>query len=181
MLNYFILLAMLFTFNGIILLNEETLILICFVTFSWLFSKNVGLSLKIDLDKRNAKIKDSLETSLDEITTVLGKTIDTKQKFWNLFYNFTRLSKHYLKFTYSVTNWFSKHQVKSTQAIFPKQLQFIHRVEDRILKLLVLIIIKKLKNITLLKAFYSIKLKNPHFLCLHSVNIRQCIKFIKLS
>nr|YP_009441349.1 ATP synthase F0 subunit b [Lympha mucosa]ATN23358.1 ATP synthase F0 subunit b [Lympha mucosa] len=181
MLHYSILLLILLTFNNIILLNEETLILVCFIVFSFLFSKNVGTSLRNDLDERNKKIKKLLEISINEISTSLRNVINIKYKFWNLFYNFERLVNHYVKFVYVIVDWFNSRNFKITQAIFSKHLQFIYRIENHTSKLLSLILIKKLKNIASLKSFYSNKLENPHFLCLYKVNIRQCIHSIKFS
>jgi Mitochondrial ATP synthase B chain precursor (ATP-synt_B) len=181
MLNYFTLLLVLLTFNNIILLNEETLILICFVVFSWLFNKNLGVLLKNDLNERSTKIKNLLETSLKEVSTSLNTAINTKYRFWNLFYNFERLIRHCLKFGYVVIDWFNDCNFKTTQSTLLKHLQFISRVEVHTSKLLSLILIKKLKNIVSLKSFYSSKLENPYFICLHKINIRQCVRFVKFS
>nr|YP_010316757.1 ATP synthase F0 subunit 4 [Batrachospermum sp.]UNB13410.1 ATP synthase F0 subunit 4 [Batrachospermum sp.] len=181
MLNYFTLLFILLTFNNIILLNEETLILLCFIVFSWLFNKNLGILLKNDLSDRSTKIKNLLKTSLKEVSISLNTAINTKHRFWDLFYNFERLTKHYLKFTYIVIDWLNDRNFKSTQSTFLKHLQFVSRIEIHTSKLLSLILIKKLKNVVLLKSFYSTKLENPYFTCSHKINVRQCIRFVKFS
>lgn len=181
MLNYFTLLLMLLTFNSIILLNEETLILICFIVFSWLFNKNLGMLLKDYLNDRSMKIKNLLKTSLKEVSISLNTAIDTKHKFWNLFYNFERLIRHYLKLSYVVIDWFNDCSFKLTRSTILKHLQFISRIEAHTSKLLSLILIKKLKNIVLLKSFYCTKLENTYFLCLHKINMRQCIRSVRFN
>lgn len=181
MLNYFILLFTLFTFNNVILLNEETLILICFIIFSWLFNKNVGILLKKDFNSRSNEIKTTIQFSLKDISISLNKTLNTKYKFWSLFYNFELLAKHYLKFAYIVVNWYDAYGLKTAKIAFPQRLQFIYRLENCTSKLLSLVLTKKLTKIVQLKSFYSLKLKNPHFICLHKINVRECLQSIKLT
>lgn len=181
MLNYLVLLFALLTFNNIVLLNEETLILICFIIFSWLFNKNVGTLLKKDFNNRNIKIKLLIQSSLKDIFISLNNALSVKNKFWNLFYNFELLANHYLKFACVVAEWYNIYSLKTTIIAFPQRLQFIYRLENYTLKLLSLILVKKLKNVVQLKYFYSSKLKNPYFICLHKINIRECLQSIKLN
>nr|AVK39578.1 ATP synthase F0 subunit 4 [Sheathia arcuata] len=181
MLNYFILLFTLLTFNNIILLNEETLILSCFIVFSWLFNKNVGTLLKKDFNHRSNEIKSTIQLSLKEIEISLNKALNTKYNLWNLFYNFKLLAKHYLKFSYIVSDWYYSYKLKTTKTNFPQRLQFIYRLENCTSKLLSLVLTKKLIKIVQLKSFYSLKLKNPYFICLNKINIRECLQSIKLT
>nr|AVK39561.1 ATP synthase F0 subunit 4 [Paralemanea sp.] len=181
MFNLFALLLVLLTFNNILLLNEETLILISFVAFSWLFNENVGLTIKTSLNKRCHGIKNSLETSFKEVSVSLDNSIKSKHKFWALFYNFQQLAKHYLRFIYATVGWFSDHKLKITRASFLKHLQFVSRAEKQVSRLLFLLLIEKLKDVTLLRNFYCLKIKIPYFLSLHAVNVRQCIHSIKFS
>lgn len=181
MLNYFVLLFTLLTFNNIILLNEETLILFCFIVFSWLFNKNIGTLLKKDFNNRNVKIKLLIQSSLKDIFISLNSALSIKNKFWNLFYNFELIAKHYLRFAYIVSEWYNIYSLKTTRIAFPQRLQFIYRLENYTLKLLSLILSRKLKNVVQLKYFYSSKLKNPYFTCLYKINIRECLQSIRLN
>lgn len=175
------LLFTLFTFNNVILLNEETLILICFIIFSWLFNKNVGISLKKDFNSRSNEIKSTIQFSLKDISISLNKTLSTKYKLWSLFYNFELLANHYLKFAYIAANWYNAYKLKTTKVAFPQRLQFIYRLENCTSKLLSLVLAKKLTKIAQLKFFYSLKLKNPYFICLYKINVRECLQSIKLT
>nr|YP_009402607.1 ATP synthase B chain precursor [Sheathia arcuata]ARX95747.1 ATP synthase B chain precursor [Sheathia arcuata] len=181
MLNYFILLFTLFTFNNVILLNEETLILVCFIIFSWLFNKNVGTLLKKDFNRRSNEIKSTIQFSLKEILSSLDKSLNTKYKFWSLFYNFELLAKHYLKFAYIAAGWYDVYKFKKAKIVLPQRLQFIYRLENCTSKLLSLVLVKKLTKIVQLKFFYSLKLKNPYFICLYKINVRECLQSIKLT
>lgn len=181
MLNYFILLFTLFTFNNVVLLNEETLILVCFIIFSWLFNKNVGTLLKKDFNRRSNEIKSTIQFSLKEILISLNKSLNIKYKLWGLFYNFELLAKHYLKFAYIAADWYNVHKLKTAKVTFPQRLQFIYRLENCTSKLLSLVLTKKLTKIVQLKSFYSLKLKNPYFICLYKINVRECLQSIKLT
>jgi hypothetical protein len=78
-------------------------------------------------------------------------------------------------------NWYDAYKLKTAKIAFPQRLQFIYRLENCTSKLLSLVLTKKLTKIVQLKSFYSFKLKNPHFICLHKINVRECLQSIKLT
>nr|YP_009515553.1 ATP synthase protein subunit 4 [Kumanoa ambigua]AVK39506.1 ATP synthase protein subunit 4 [Kumanoa ambigua] len=182
-IRYFVLLTLVLlvlVFHGILLLNEETLILICFTIFSWLFNRNVGNSIKKSLTERNSNIKFTIYNSLKEVTFSLNIIVNTKHKFWELFYSFKILVNHYLKLVNLIIFYFNNHNIQVLKLPFPKRLQFIFKIENQIVKLLSLILIKKIQGSVELKQFFVFKFNDPHFLCQYKINIQEYIQSIKL-
>nr|YP_009515575.1 ATP synthase F0 subunit 4 [Kumanoa mahlacensis]AVK39529.1 ATP synthase F0 subunit 4 [Kumanoa mahlacensis]UEQ11859.1 ATP synthase F0 subunit 4 [Kumanoa mahlacensis] len=176
-----ILVLLILIFRGILLLNEETLILICFIIFSWLFSQNVGDSTKQSLVERSSSIKYTIHDSLKEVTFSLSTVISVRHKLWELFYNFKTLVNHYLKFVSLIISYFGNYSIQVSKLPFPKRLQFIFRLENQIVKLLSLILVKKLQKVVELKHFFMSELNNPHFLCQYKISIREHIQNIKVQ
>lgn len=84
MLNYFlliILLSLVLIAQNIILLNEETLILVCFITFCYLAVKNLSTSFKTNLDIRSNKIEVTLKNSLKQTSYTLNNTLNIQNRF----------------------------------------------------------------------------------------------------
>jgi Mitochondrial ATP synthase B chain precursor (ATP-synt_B) len=181
MLNYFlliILLSLVLIAQNIILLNEETLILVCFITFCYLAVKNLSTSFKTNLDIRSNKIEVTLKNSLKQTSYTLNNTLNIQNRFWIVFNEFKSLGNNCLDVINVITDWSLRNSIKETRIPFPKRLQFISRVENQAAQLITLLIIRKLKKTTSLKTFCSSKLVNPHFVCLDKVNIREYIQSI---
>lgn len=94
MLNYFTittLLSLILIAQNVILLNEETLILICFVTFCWLATKNLSNSFSTHLDARSQKIENDVKASLSHVSYTLSSTLNIQDRFWIVFKQFKSL------------------------------------------------------------------------------------------
>lgn len=84
MLNYFAittLAVLILIARNVILLNEETLILVCFITFSWLAVKNLSGSVAQDLDTRSTTIENDIKKSLKHVSNTLDNTLNIKDRF----------------------------------------------------------------------------------------------------
>ena len=182
MLNYFIttiLVLLLLISQNILLLNEEVLILICFITFCWLALKNLSESFKDDLDKKSNTIEKELKQSLNKTILPLQSMLNIQHRFWNLFFNFKSMGNNCIKFVNSITDWSVNHKIKLSKAPFPKRLQFVFRLEEQASKLISLILIHKLQNVINLKHYYSYNLNNTYFICTNKISIREYLQIIK--
>jgi len=106
MLNYFVLIILLFLVliaQNIILLNEEILILSCFITFCWLTLKNFSVAFSENLNARANKIEKLLKTSLKDISGVLKSILNIQKKFRNLFQTFVLLETKCYIFINAIT------------------------------------------------------------------------------
>lgn len=181
MFNYFlitILLSLILVAQNVILLNEETLILICFITFCWLTIKNLSNTFSTDLDMRSKKVENDIKSSLNRVSSILNSTLNIQDRFWIVFGEFKSLGKNCLNIVNVITQWSLRNSIKIAKLPFPKRLQFILRLENQTTHLLSLLVIHKLKKITVLKHFCLVTLKNPHFTCLNKISTREYIQSI---
>nr|BBH10672.1 ATP synthase F0 subunit 4 [Palmaria palmata] len=181
MLNYLVLLILSTTVlikHNIILLNEETLILICFITFFWLGTKNLSGGINDNLEGKISTVKNNLEGSLKTSLLNLQNLLDMQKRFWDLLQNFKQLGYNCLKFTGLITDAIVANSAQSLLELFPQKLQFTARLENQTAKLLSKLIILKLKKIVELKGFYSSVMSNPHFVCSNKIVVRECIQKI---
>ena len=181
MLNYFAittLAVLILIAQNVILLNEETLILVCFITFSWLAVKNLSGSVAKDLDIRSATIENDLKKSLKYVSNTLSNTLGIKDRFWNVFNEFKSLGNNCLNIVNVMTMWSVKSSIENAKVPFPKRLQFISRLESQTAQLLSLLVAHKLQKVTNLKHFCHVHLNNPHFACLGKISTREYINSI---
>ena len=164
--------------QNIILLNEESLILICFISFCFLCVRNISESIITEFDNRSLIIKETIKKSLNHIFIVLNDMFSTKNRSWNLFNSFKRLESKHLNSINIIFDWSTQNLIENTKIPFLKRLQFIRRLESQTTQLIPLLIIRKLQNIIFLKHFCCLDLNNPHFLCLKKVNTREYIQSI---
>lgn len=181
MLNYFAIVTLtvlVLIAQNVLLLNEETLILICFITFSWLAVRNLSVSVAQDLDSRSTTIETDLRKSLKYISDTLINTLSIKNRFWNVFNEFKALGNNCLKIVDIVTTWSVQSSLENAKVPFPKRLHFISTVENQTVLLLSLLVAHKLQKVTNLKHFCHVVLDNPHFTCLNKISTREYISSI---
>jgi len=181
MLNYFAittLAVLILIAQNVLLLNEETLILICFITFSWLAVKNLSSSVAQNLDFRSATIEKELKKSLKHDSDALISTLNIKDRFWNVFNEFKSLGNNCLGIVNVMTTWSVQSSMENAKAPFPKRLQFVSILESQTTQLLSMLVIHKLQKITELKHFCHVQLNNPHFVCLNKISTREYIHSI---
>nr|YP_009130768.1 Ymf39 [Agarophyton chilense]AKA27623.1 Ymf39 [Agarophyton chilense]ASP44551.1 ATP synthase F0 subunit 4 [Agarophyton chilense]UAD89524.1 ATP synthase F0 subunit b [Agarophyton chilense] len=164
--------------KNIILLNEETLILLCFITFCYLGFTKLKDSIAEDFDNQKNKIRNEF---LESFQLVLN-SVSINLKWWKIFpgliTNFVRLETH-LKSLSSVMVLqlpiIKNHEIKRK---YFKKLAFTKRLEQHTNKLIVLLLIKKIEKITFLKYFYSTKIKISPFKCNSQIALREYIEII---
>lgn len=160
-------------YQNIILLNEETLILFCFVVFCWIVFNKLNVSIYNDLVERSKKTENSLFNSLNQLLKLLGYNIELQNKFKNLLINFKNLKTHFLKLTTTVSNQLPAYSIYKSKILYPKKFKFTQTIEQQTSKLLALLISQKLNRIASTQYFYKYNLRSPHFLCIHKISLRE--------
>nr|YP_009114089.1 ATP synthase B chain precursor [Palmaria palmata]AHB62152.1 ATP synthase B chain precursor [Palmaria palmata] len=181
MLNYLVLFVLSTTVlitHNIILLNEETLILVCFITFFWLGTKNLSAGINDNLESKIFTAKNNLERSLKSSLLNLQNLLNMQKRFWVLLQNFKQLGYNCLRFAGLITDAVVSNSAQSLSELFPQKLQFTIRLENQTANLLSKLIILKLRKIVKLKGFYSSVIGNPHFVCSDKIIVRECIQKI---
>ena len=165
----------------ILLLNEEFLILLCFITFVLLGLNNLGESIFESFRTQSSFIEKSLKESLNKNLIVLKqlslflnlpKTISQKFEILKTYYQtFTQL------FSRLLVNYNKSYLILSYQA----RLNFLSKVENQTVKLLIIILTKKLTKIIKIKQFYISSIRINQFLCLEKVSLRESINLINFK
>nr|WDA66161.1 ATP synthase B subunit precursor [Lithothamnion corallioides] len=183
MLNlFFIILTFLFlVYKKILLLNEETLILLCFITFVYLSINSFGNSLKVSLDNQSTKIKVSLISSLNQLYTLFTHFSNIKSNLQVVLTKFISLGNYYYELVSLLTRSLPKFNNHRLFVAYTKRLVFLNKIEQQTIKLLPLIVIKKLSKIVKLKQFYNTSLKNNYFLCFNTISLREYIRLVSLK
>nr|YP_008994211.1 hypothetical protein Rhody.mt.08 [Rhodymenia pseudopalmata]AGO19263.1 hypothetical protein Rhody.mt.08 [Rhodymenia pseudopalmata] len=180
MLNFsFLLLFSLFLISqNIFLLNEESLILLCFVIFCWLVFDKIQALVALDFDQRSDKIQISLKDSLDQVIDTSIKNLELQKQLESINLELQLLKKHFIDLNSLISAKLCDFSVQQTKSVFYKKLLFAQRLEQQMAKLLTLLIFKKLSKIVLLNFFYTQNLQIPIFLCLNKIALRECLENI---
>lgn len=160
-------------YQNIILLNEETLILFCFIAFCWIIFTKLNKSIYNDLANRSLKTENSLTTSLNQLLEVLIYSIKLQNKFKSMSANFENLKIHFLKLAVIITDKLPAYSIYKSETIYPKKFKFTQNIEQQTVKLLALILSQKLNRIVSTQYFCRLNLKNPYFLCTYKINLRE--------
>ena len=162
----------------VLLLNEESLILLCFVTFVIFSSNSLSVSINNSLKNQSLQIKTSLIQSLRE-TLLMFKKFSTLHKNYQLVLEkFKELKRYYNKLVFLLAKLvlpFNKYYLNIS---YTKKLNFLNKTEEQTIKLLTTIILKKLNLIVKNKHFYNFSIQLPQFICLNSILLRECIQLI---
>ena len=173
----------LFTFiflvaQNVLLLNEESLILLCFISFIGLSVKNLGTPTKDFFSNQSSQIANLLKNSLKQILEFTRSFITFQYSLKNVLYNFIRLKKYYFKLTGIIKTFIPNYNKLYLSQVYKNQMFFINKVENQTIKLLVVIIIQNLDTIIKSKRFYRSYIKSSQFLCLDAISLRESIKQI---
>nr|QJF58168.1 ATP synthase B subunit precursor [Corallina officinalis] len=166
------------SYKNILLLNEESLILLCFITFVSLILNKFGTTITTSLTSQSKNIEIVLKQSLEQFSTLLHKFLVLNQKPKKLISKFHKLGGYYYNLVSVLGNKLPKYKELQLNTAYKNRLVFLNKVEQQTIKLLAVIIVKKLAKIIKLKQFYSSNLKINYFLCLKSINLREYIHLI---
>ena len=180
MLNFsFVTLIALFLITqNIFLLNEEALILVCFIVFCWsLFTKTQD-SVSQDFIERSDKIKELVTDSLDQIIKSSNENLSLNKKSELIASDLKSLKKHFIKMNATLSNKLCHYSVQQSKLVYFKKLIFIQRLEQQSTKLLAVLLSKKLDKITLTRNFYTQKINVSNFLCFHKISLREYLESV---
>nr|YP_009589031.1 ATP synthase B chain precursor [Corallina ferreyrae]QBL75547.1 ATP synthase B chain precursor [Corallina ferreyrae] len=173
-----VLLFIFLSYKNILLLNEESLILLCFISFVSLVLNKFGTSINASLTSQSKDIETILKQSLKQSSLLLQEFLLLSQKPKKLVYKFYKLGGYYYNLVSVLGNLLPKYKELQLNTAYKNRLIFLNKVEQQTIKLLAVIVVKKLGKITKLKQFYSSNLKTNYFLCLKSINLREYIHLI---
>ena len=159
--------------QNILLLNEESLILLCFITFIWLTLNKTKSSFQKNFEDRAATIQNSIEISFDHLLDSLNKELNIQQEFKSLICNFYDLKQHFINLNLLVSSKLIIFKANRYQKSYEKKLIFVQRLETQISKLIALLVIKKLNQIIQLKRYYLKKFHIPALLCNYKISLRE--------
>nr|YP_009490449.1 Ymf39 [Gracilaria textorii]AWH62615.1 Ymf39 [Gracilaria textorii] len=180
MLNFSIvvILSLILISKNLILLNEETLILLCFVTFCWLGFTKLKDLLDADFEAQKKEIETKFSESFKSIVGSLIINLKWQKLYPILITNFGVLEKQFIILSSKMIGQVPVIQNRKLQKIYSKKLSFIKRLEEQTSKVISLILVKKLEKITFLKYFYSTKIKIATFQCNYKIALREYIETI---
>ena len=170
--SFFLLMFLLVKFN-ILLLNEETLILIVFCVFSFLSTVKLGPIIFEFFKVQKINVKANIQTSTKKLFQVLKqqRLMLTVSSNWVL--EFSKLKTQFLIFNASVLKyWPQYYQVQKILSI-KKKLIFSKRLELQIAKLISLIIFEKTKQNTISQRFCIKTLSIKKFINSEKVYLRE--------
>lgn len=164
--------------QDILLLNEEILILISFITFVifgfYRFSKVISTELLIS----SQKLELNLQVSFSQQLTLFQYFIKNKTNTILLLNDFKSFKNHILNLSKLVGNSLILHNRQKLARIYPNKLILVKRVEYQSTKLISLVISEKLFTILLLKNFYIKNFNINYFNCLQKISIQESISLI---
>lgn len=172
-------LLLILIFQDIIILNEETLILLCFILFNWLVYSNYKFTLNQNLQLRSTLIEKelihSLKTNYLNLTIVASK----QQNLKNLKLIFLHLKQHIIKFNSYFLSSFPRYQQQTYQISILKKLIFTKNIEGQTFKLILLLLLKKIEKLENLNFFYINKLNISYFKTFSKISNKEYFKLIK--
>nr|YP_009546468.1 ATP synthase B chain precursor [Gelidium kathyanniae]AYO27816.1 ATP synthase B chain precursor [Gelidium kathyanniae] len=164
--------------QNLLLLNEESLILLCFMVFTWLVYYKLKASIQSDLNSRALDIHKSIRSSFDYTLTSLKSELDTQQEVRGLTDNFCDLKYYFTKLNTFLVLKLKEFTLGNYQKSYKKKLIFIQRLEKQTSKLLALLIVKKLSKITNLNRYYLKNLQLGTWKCIYKITLREYFETI---
>ena len=180
------LIVLIFTFillvtQKILLLNEESLILLSFIVFILLSLNNFSDSISTSLNNQITQIKSSLKESLKKVLDLLQNFSMLNKNLKLILVNFLELKSYYKTFIIFLERLVVNYNIYYLTSTYKKKLNFINKIEEQTFKLLTIIIIKKLNLIIRTKYFYSSSIKVSQFSSINKILLRECIRLVYLK
>ena len=183
MVNVFILFSvfLLLVTQKVLLLNEESLILLCFIVFVVLSLNNLGISINLAFKNQSVEIENNLKKSLIDVLNSLEKFSILKENRKKILEKFFTLKNYYFNLIFLLNNFLFSYNKCYWVLAYKKRLIFLSKIENQTIKLLAIVIAKKLNKIIKIKHFYNSSIKIKYFLCLNNILLREYIESINLN
>nr|YP_009684863.1 hypothetical mitochondrionreading frame [Gloiopeltis furcata]BBK20776.1 hypothetical mitochondrionreading frame [Gloiopeltis furcata] len=167
-----------FVYQNIILINEETLILLCFVAFCWLAFNRLKNAVYSNLTETSKKIETSVIVSMDQLSRLLTYSVESQRILKSVVSDLESLGNHFHVLNSTLLSNLPHRLVKKSSETYPKKLLFVQRLEQRTAKLLPLIVSRKLAKVAFINKFFAHKVKISAFTCKHNISVREYINTI---
>nr|YP_009546245.1 ATP synthase B chain precursor [Gelidium gabrielsonii]AYO27593.1 ATP synthase B chain precursor [Gelidium gabrielsonii] len=178
-ITIFILTLLILISQNLLLLNEESLILLCFIIFTWLVYNKLKTSIQFDLNSRALNIHKSIQSSFDYILVSLKSELNIQQKVRDLTDNFCDLKSYFMKLNTFLILELKEFTLGNYQKSYKKKLVFTQRLEKQTSKLLALLIVKKLRKITNLNQYYLKNFQLGTWKCIYKITLREYFETIQ--
>lgn len=176
--SFTVLITFILIYSNIIILNEETLIFVCFVFFILIVLNKFSQSVHNNLSTQSSKLEKLVTESLNSLLSKILFTIQLQKSFENFSTSFKKLGDHFIKLGYAFINKLPDFIIQKIEVAYPKRFLYIQRFESQATKLLVLLLIKKLHKTTSIQKFYTNELKVTNFVCMNKIIFREYFKII---
>nr|YP_009500458.1 ymf39 [Gracilariopsis heteroclada]AXE43620.1 ymf39 [Gracilariopsis heteroclada] len=173
-----IIISLILISKNVILLNEETLILLCFVVFCLISFNKLKDSLNKDFLNQTNKIENDFKESFDLILTSLNTSLQWQSIFINTTTNFNLLKSYLKKLNTKITERLPLIHSQSVQKVYLKRLSFTQILGQQTGKIIILLLMKKIEKIAILKHFYVTTMNFTSFKCNHKIMLREYIEII---
>nr|YP_009511922.1 ATP synthase F0 subunit b [Gracilariopsis mclachlanii]AXI97849.1 ATP synthase F0 subunit b [Gracilariopsis mclachlanii] len=173
-----IIISLILISKNVILLNEETLILLCFVVFCWISFTKLKDSFNKDFLDQTNKIENDFKESFDLILTSLNTNLQWQNIFTTSATNLNLLKSYLKKLNKKITERLPLVHSQSVQKIYLKRLSFTQILEQQTGKIIILLLMKKMEKIAILKHFYVTTINLTSFQCNYKIMLREYIEII---
>lgn len=172
-------LGLVFITHNVLILNEEILILICFIAFCFVITHNFGSSVKVMFKTDLYKIERDYNNSFCNLETFLSKISEEKKHIWKSFSDFKLLGLYYINLTNHIIDLQVLKNTKFGKTPSSKKFIFVQHVENQTRRLLLFFVKDQLNSIASIKNFYVKTIPVTNFLCSGKIMFQECVQTIK--
>ena len=162
----------------ILLLNEESLILLCFILFVNLGITKVGTYFNNFFKEKLNEIKNNLKESLKKLFKILLNFQLLNKISKNYLQKIILIKNYYKNLILLLSNYIYIYNGNLLTHLYKKKLFFLYKIENQTIKLLTTLIVKKLNFLIKTKFFYTHSIKVNQLLSLNYIHFRECIHLI---
>lgn len=181
LMNYFSLLVLLaLIYHNIILINEESLILLCVIGFFWLIIEYFSNSIIFEFNQKILNIENLIKINLKQIILLLKKNLNIQSQSLSFFKSLKKLKIFCYNFVININFLSNKFIINNIKLEFLKRLQFISSIESQTAKLILALLVLRLTKIAQISCFFANKMNNKHFLCIYKINIKETINLLTI-
>nr|WQF69412.1 ATP synthase F0 subunit b [Bostrychia moritziana] len=164
--------------SKILLLNEELLILICFIFFCWIGIEKFSFSINSFFENKNYSDKTKLINSFTTTTLKLNQQIKFNKTINKTKSLFIYLKQHYLSSSSKYLTNFTLFIQNKKNLLLQNQLNLLLNLEKSYEKQIFFVLFDKLKSNIQILNFYQKKYKISKFQSQNKLILREYIKQI---
>nr|YP_011017710.1 ATP synthase F0 subunit b [Griffithsia okiensis]WQF69533.1 ATP synthase F0 subunit b [Griffithsia okiensis] len=174
---YFLIVTLIIS-QKIFLLNEEFLILLCFISFLFLVFDKLKTNLNDFFKLETNQIESNLKKSFNNFLKILEdkKNWNTKLLKIKIYFNFLKI--YYLNINLINSEKIIKLQNFKKKSNFKLKLLFINNYEKQISKLLVILLLKKINKISHINYFFKNSFKLTKFNTFNKICLKEYLNNI---